>query len=90
MKTWGINNLEFDPAVWTQIKAFVEKHPELEALLQERLNDLLEFPDLFWQTARIVDAEHGYFVTRNQQIELAGKVYRSKSLALVTHFSFRR
>lgn len=89
MKKWDIHHLEFDPAVWGEMQAFVRKHPEYEEMLKERLDDLLEFPDLFWQEAYLLDENVGYFVTRHQQIELSGKVDRSKGRVLVTHFSFR-
>ena len=88
MKRWDIKKVEFEPGIWEEIERFVGNHPQYRKMIQERINDLMEFPDLFWQSAHIRDENHGYFLTRNQQIELAGKVYRKESLIRVTHFSF--
>lgn len=88
MKKWNITRIEFESGVWKEIQDFVARHPQYKKMIEDRLNDLLDFPDLFWQSAHIVDENHGYFLTKNQKIELAGKIDRQKALALVTHFSF--
>ncbi len=66
------------------------EYPQYEGMLQARIDDLIRFPELLWQEAHIVDEDTGYFVTHNQRLELAGKVYRGKGLVLITHFSCRR
>jgi hypothetical protein len=90
VKKWGIKHIEFEPEVRIELKDFVEKNPAYKKLLDDRLNDLMNFPELVWQSAFIESEDVGYFLTRNQQIELAGKAYKAKHLVLITHFSFHR
>jgi hypothetical protein len=88
MKNWKIENIEFEPEAVKTLKEFVSKNPNYKKLIDARINDLLNFPDLIWQSAFIESGAEGYFLTKNQQIELAGKAYQDKRLILVTHFSF--
>jgi hypothetical protein len=90
MKKWTIQTIEFEPAVRDQLKDFAVKNPAYKKLLEIRLNDLLNFPDLVWQSAFLENDNVGHFLTNNQQIELAGKAYKDKALILITHFSFHR
>ncbi len=90
MKKWTIRTIEFEPAVREQLKDFAAENPGYKKLLEARINDLLNFPDLVWQSAFLENDNVGYFLTKNQQIELAGKAYKDQSLILITHFSFHR
>ena len=89
MESWRLRSVEFEPGVWEEVLRFLEVYPQYEGMLRARIDDLIRFPELIWQEAHIVDGDTGYFITRNQRLELAGKVYRRKGLALITHFSYR-
>ena len=90
MKNWKIENIEFEPEAARVLKEFISKNPTYKRLIETRINDLLNFPDLAWQSAFIESETEGYFLTKNQQIELAGKAYKDKGRILITHFSFHR
>jgi hypothetical protein len=90
MKNWGIESIEFEPEAAKAIKAFAEVNPTYKKQIEDRVNDLLNFPELVWQSAFVKGGKEGYFLTKNQQIELAGKVYKDRRLVLITHFSFHR
>ena len=91
MEKWNIKRIEFAPGVKEKIDFFVdEQHPELKKMVEDRIKDLLNYPDLLWQIVEMEDRVNGRFITKNQQIELAGKVSRKKSLAVITHFGFHR
>jgi hypothetical protein len=90
MKNWNLKEIEFEDGVWDAIAAFLKDNPKYKKMLEERINDLLNFPDLAWQSAHGANESEGYFTTRNQQIHLAGKAYRKKGLIVITHFSFHR
>ncbi len=90
MKHWKIKTIEFEAGARLLLNDFLAKNPTYGKMVDERVDDLLNYPDLMWQSAHLVDGDFGYFVTRNQQLDLAGKVYRARHLALVTHFVFHR
>ena len=91
MEKWNIKRIEFASGVKEKIDFFVdEQHPELKEMVEGRIKDLLNYPDLLWQIVEMEDRENGRFITKNQQIELAGKVSRKESLAVITHFGFHR
>jgi len=90
MEPWDIQHIEFDPAVWDAIELFLDVNPNYESMVTERINDLRNFPDLIWASAVIdpLTPNEATFVTNNQQLDLAGKVYRLTHTALIAHFSF--
>jgi hypothetical protein len=90
VRKWEIKNIEFEPEVRHKLKEFAEKNPTYKKQLEDRLNDLMNFPELVWQSTFIESEDIGHFLTKNQQIELAGKAYKDKHLVLITHFSFHR
>ncbi|HTA76618.1 MAG TPA: hypothetical protein VK791_05635 [bacterium] len=90
MSKWSLKEIEFEEGVHNAMKAFLKENPRYKKILEERINDLLNFPELFWQSAHVENENEGYFATKNQQINLAGKAYKKKGLIVITHFSFHR
>jgi hypothetical protein len=90
MAKWNLKDVEFEDGVWDTIEAFLKDNPKYKKILEDRINDLLNFPELFWQSAHVENENEGYFTTKNQQINLAGKVYKKKGLIVISHFSFHR
>jgi hypothetical protein len=90
MPKWNLKGIEFEGGVHNAIKAFLKDNPKYKKMLEDRINDLLNFPDLFWQSANVENQNEGYFTTKNQQINLAGKAYKNKGLVVITHFNFHR
>ncbi len=92
MGKWRIRFIDFDPEVEAALRDFIGKNPVYKRILDARLNDLLNFPELIWATAVFdqADSNEGEFVTKHQQMELAGKVYRRSRTVYITHFSFHR
>lgn len=90
MPNWNLREVEFEAGVWDAMEAFLKGNPKYKKMLEERINGLLNFPDLVWQSAHVENESEGYFTTRHQQINLAGKAYKEKRLIVVTHFSFHR
>jgi hypothetical protein len=88
MKSWDLETVEFAEGVYVAMETFLAKNPRYQKVLEDRINDLLNFPDLVWQSAHMENENEGYFVTTNQQINLAGKAFRNKKLILITYFSF--
>jgi hypothetical protein len=88
MERWDLKIVDFEPGVMEKIKDFAKDNPQYAKQIDARINDLLNFPDLIWQSTAIKSKDIGHFFTRNQQIELGGKVYRKEGRVLVSHFSF--
>jgi hypothetical protein len=89
---WNITKIKFAPGVEEQINFFLsdDEYPEFRKMVGDRIDDILNYPDLFWQVAVIDDANNGHFYTKHQQIELAGQVNRKAGVAVITHFGFHR
>lgn len=92
MKKWDIKDIAFDPTVEKALRVFLRGNPTYKKMLDARINDLLNFPELVWASALIddEDSNEAEFVTHNQQIDLAGKVYRKSGLVYITYFAFHR
>ena len=92
MEKWHIKAIDFDPATGKALLAFLEDNPTYKKMVDARIGDLLNFPDLAWASS-ITDREdsnRAEFVTYHQQIDLAGKVYRKSGVVYITHFEFHR
>ncbi len=92
MEKWNIKSIDFDDEVKISIRKFIKDNPTFKKMLDERINDLINFPELFWASA-VLDKENpdfAEFVTYHQQIDLAGYAKRKEGLAVVTHFEFHR
>lgn len=92
MKKWNLKKIDFELEVEKALRLFITKNPTYKRMLEERINDLLNFPDLIWATAVFdkAESEQGEFVTFHQQIDLAGVVYRKTGVIYITHFEFHR
>src|SRR5271157_4118295 len=92
MEKWGLRCIEFEPETEKALKEFIKDHSEFKKMLDARINDLLNFPELVWASAVFdrKDSNVGEFVTYHQQIDLAGKVYRKTGVIYITHFEFHR
>ena len=92
MGKWGLRNIEFEPETEKALKEFIKDNPVYKEMLDSRINDLLNFPELVWASAVFdrKDSNLGEFVTYHQQIDLAGKVYRKTGVIYITHFEFHR
>lgn len=88
MEKWKITVIEFESHARQALAEFIEKYPAYEKMIEARINDLLNYPDLTWQTVFIESETIGVFYTKNQQIELAGKAYKIQKRVTITHFSF--
>ncbi len=88
MERWDLKIIDFEPGVMESIKAFTKDNQQYAKQIDDRINDLLNFPDLIWQSTAFKSKDIGHFFTRNQQIELGGKVYRKEGRVLVSYFSF--
>ncbi len=87
---WKIIDIELTPEVATAIDAFVDEHPKYADILDERINDLLNFPELFWASA-VLDKksqDRAIFVTNHQQIDLAGTANKLTGKVIITYFAF--
>ena len=87
---WKINDIELTPDVATAIDAFVDEHPKYADILDDRINDLLNFPELLWASAVLdkKNPDRATFVTNHQQIDLAGTANRSTGKVVITYFAF--
>lgn len=92
MEKWKIQFIDLDPDVERTIRRFIAANPVYGKMLEERINDLLNFPELVWATAVFdqIDSNEGEFITQHQQMVLAGKVYRRSKTAYITYFSFHK
>lgn len=92
MKKWNIQSIDFDPETGKVLQEFIKKNPTYKKMLDARIKDLLNFPELIWATAVFdqFDSNEGEFVTCHQQMDLAGKVYRKSRIVYITHFEFHR
>ena len=90
MEKWKLTFIDFEPETEKALEDFIKDHSEYKKMLDDRINDLLNFPDLVWASA-VFDRKNsnfGEFVTYHQQIDLAGKVYRKTGVIYITHFEF--
>ncbi len=92
MGKWGLTKIDFDPETEKALKEFIKDHSDYKKMLDARINDLLNFPELVWASAVFdkKDSNVGEFITYHQQIDLAGKVYRKTGVIYITHFEFHR
>ncbi len=92
MEKWNLKKIDFEPEVELVLLEFIKKHQTYKKMLDARINDLLNFPDLVWASAVFDDNDSNTaeFITYHQQIDLAGKVYRKNGLIYITHFEFHR
>jgi hypothetical protein len=90
VEKWSIEAIDFEPHAKKAMAVFLIKNPSYKKMVENRINDLLHFPDLVWQSVFMESENVGNFRTINQQIELAGKAYETRRLIVVTHFAFHR
>ena len=92
MEKWKIHSIDFDDDTKKAIKVFTKNHSTFKKMLDDRISDLLNFPELFWASPVFdqEDSDFAEFVTYHQQIDLAGYVRRGKGIATITHFEFHR
>lgn len=90
MERWKVESIDFEPHAQKAMAAFLEKNPTYKKMVQDRINDLLNFPELVWYSVFIETEVTGDFYTKGQQIELAGKAYKVEKRIVVTHFSYHR
>ena len=51
MEKWNLKEVKFEEGVYEAVEAFLEVNPGYKKMLEDRINDLLNFPDLVWQAA---------------------------------------
>ena len=89
MENWKITNIIIHPDVLAALELFRDEHKGLGPLLDKRINDLLNYPELVWATAVFdgADSTFGEFITRGQKIDLAGTAQKNGP-ATITFFEY--
>jgi hypothetical protein len=87
--SWNIIEVIIHPDLQPAIELFQDEHKDLVKLLEKRINDLMNYPELVWATA-VFDSPHsktGEFITKGQKIDLAGTA-RKNGPVTITFFEF--
>jgi hypothetical protein len=92
MGSWTIRFIDFEPDAEKAMKEFIKKNSKYKKMLEDRINDLLNFPELVWASALFdkEDSDLAEFVTYHQQLDLAGYAKRGEGKVVITHFEFHR